>query len=143
MPPLLLTLCLRIQAFFVLPTVVESPTYASRAIQPCTMAPQVIESYSCALYSGGLPLHGRLSVTADNASFSGWRNTKVMLHCVLFHPHQAGVLVQGGETMGTVLQEAQQLTIPLTKTYLVYLRLFRFLFLSLYAVILQFLRSLM
>lgn len=76
--------------FFVLPTVHESTTYANRVIQPCSMAPQVIESYSCALYSGGLPLHGRLSVTADTASFSGWRNTKVMLHWVLFHPHQAG-----------------------------------------------------
>ena len=42
-----------------------------------TLHHQVIESYSCALYSGGLPVHGRLYITASHALFSGWRNTKV------------------------------------------------------------------
>ncbi|CAM9408655.1 unnamed protein product [Scytosiphon promiscuus] len=40
---------------------------------------KVIESYSCGLYSGGLPVHGRLYVTSNHALFSGWRDTKVVL----------------------------------------------------------------
>ncbi|CAM9785903.1 unnamed protein product, partial [Ectocarpus sp. 8 AP-2014] len=40
---------------------------------------KVIESFSCGLYSGGLPLHGRLYVTGKYALFSGWRNTKVVV----------------------------------------------------------------
>lgn len=44
---------------------------------------QIIESYSCAVYSGGLPLHGRLYITAKYALFSGWRNTKVSQRATL------------------------------------------------------------
>ncbi|CAM9189104.1 unnamed protein product [Discosporangium mesarthrocarpum] len=40
---------------------------------------KIIESFSCALYSGGLPLHGRLSVTSRHVYFAGWRNSKVVL----------------------------------------------------------------
>jgi hypothetical protein len=37
---------------------------------------RVIESYSCALYSSGLPMHGRLSISSDLVHFAGWRSSK-------------------------------------------------------------------